>query len=333
MGKLDVLCKTYMSNNEVFADAFNYLLFDGKKKIKPEDLKPLDTNTISIELKNSKISNAVQKNRDVFKVLSAKRTDDIGLLILGVENQIKVHYAMPVRAMLYDSLQYASQVDMKSKENRKNKKASDSDEFLSGFTRQDRLIPVITLVVYFGSRAWDAPTNIRDMFGKVKESIAKYLPNYQMNIISPDLSDDELDKLSSELGVVMKFIKQSRDKKKLLENIEKSKDFRNVSNLSATLMNEVTGMNLKINKEKERIDMCQALKEIIEDIRTEERVKLKAEKEKTKAEKEKTKAEKEKTKAEKEKTKAEKEKTKAALLRIKELEEMVKSLKAQLKTA
>ena len=265
MGKLDALCKKYMSDNEVFADAFNYLLFDGKQEIKPEDLKPLDTNSISIELKGTKVSNAVQKNRDVFKILSAKRTDDIGLLILGVENQIKVHYAMPVRAMLYDSLQYASQVDMRSKENRKNKKASDSDEFLSGFTKQDKLIPVITLVIYFGSRAWDAPTNIRDMFGNVKESIVKYLPNYHMNLISPDLPNDELDKLSSELGVVMKFIKQSRDKKKLLENIEKSKDFRNVSNISATLMNEATGMNLKINKEQEKIDMCQALKEIMKD--------------------------------------------------------------------
>ena len=36
---------------------------------------------------------------------------------------------------------------------------------------------------------------------------------------------------------------------------------------------------------------------------------------------------------EKEKTKAEKAKNKAAMLRIKELEEMVKNLKAQLKTA
>ena len=112
MGKFDVLCKKYMSNNEVFADAFNYLLYGGKKKIKPEDLKPLDTSSISIEIKNTKVSNAVQKNRDVFKVLSAKRTDKLGLLILGVENQAKIHYAMPVRAMLYDSLRYSNQIEV-----------------------------------------------------------------------------------------------------------------------------------------------------------------------------------------------------------------------------
>ncbi|MBR4328483.1 MAG: Rpn family recombination-promoting nuclease/putative transposase [Candidatus Riflebacteria bacterium] len=312
MGKFDVLCKKYMSNNEVFADAFNYLLYGGKKKIKPEDLKPLDTSSISIEIKNTKVSNAVQKNRDVFKVLSAKRTDELGLLILGVENQAKVHYAMPVRVLLYDLLQYASQIDTCKKKNRKTKKTLTDDEFLSGFTKQDKLIPVITLVVYFGSNNWDGPTNIREMFGNAKESIAKYLPDYHINLISPDLSDDELDKLSSELGVVMKFIKQSRDKKKMLENIEKHKEFRNVSNLSATLINEATGLNLKINKEQEKIDMCQAMKEIIEDIRNEERAKLKVEKEKTKAEK---------------------AKNKAAMLRIKELEKMLKNLQAQLKTA
>ena len=316
MGKFDVLCKKYMSNNEVFADAFNYLLYGGKKKIKPEDLKPLDTSSISIEIKNTKVSKAVQKNRDVFKILSAKRTDELGLLILGVENQANVHYAMPVRVLLYDLLQYASQIDTCKEKNRKTKKTLTDDEFLSGFTKQDKLIPVITLVVYFGSNNWDGPTNIREMFGNVKESVAKYLPDYHINLISPDLSDDELDKLSSELGVVMKFIKQSRDKKKMLENIEKHKEFRNVSNLSATLINEATGLNLKINKEQEKIDMCQAMKEIIED-----------------AKKEAVKAEKEKTKAEKAKNKAEKAKTKAALLRIKELEKMVKNLQAQLKTA
>ena len=250
MGKFDVLCKKYMSNNEVFADAFNYLLYGGKKKIKPEDLKPLDTSSISIEIKNTKVSNAVQKNRDVFKVLSAKKTDELGLLILGVENQTKVHYAMPVRTMLYDSIQYASQVDIKGEENRKKKKVSNSDEFLSGFTKTDKLIPVITLVVYFGTKEWDAPTNIKDMFIDVDKSVAPYLPYYKINLIHPCLPDSELLKLKSELGMVMQFIKNSNDKKNLVEKLENNKKYRKVTNLSATLINEATGLNLKINKKK-----------------------------------------------------------------------------------
>ena len=122
MSNIDALSKKLMNDNEVFADAFNFLLYNGEPKIKPEDLKPLDTNSITVEINDTKVSSAVQKNRDVFKILSAKKTDKVGFLILGVENQAKTHYAMPVRAMLYDSMQYASQVDIKSKENRKNKK-------------------------------------------------------------------------------------------------------------------------------------------------------------------------------------------------------------------
>ena len=95
MGNLDTLSKKFMSDNEIFADAFNYLLYDGEQRIKPEDLLPLDTNTISVEINGTKISSAIQKNRDVFKILSAKKTDKVGFLILGVENQAKVHYAMP----------------------------------------------------------------------------------------------------------------------------------------------------------------------------------------------------------------------------------------------
>lgn len=69
-----------MNDNEVFADAFNFLLYNGEQKIKPEDLKPLDTNSISVEINDTKVSSAVQKNRDVFKVLSAKKTDKVGFL-------------------------------------------------------------------------------------------------------------------------------------------------------------------------------------------------------------------------------------------------------------
>ena len=173
-----------MSDNEIFANAFNYLIYDGKQKIKPDDLKPLDTTSLSLQINNNKVSSAVQKNRDVFKILSAKRTDKADFLILGVENQTNIHYAMPVRTMLYDSMQYASQVDLKSKENRKNKKCSSSDEFLSGFKKEDKLIPVITLVMYFNSHEWDGPTNIKDMFIDVDESVASYLPNYKINLLT-----------------------------------------------------------------------------------------------------------------------------------------------------
>ena len=37
MGKVDILTKEYMSDNAVFADAFNYLLYDGKMGIQENE--------------------------------------------------------------------------------------------------------------------------------------------------------------------------------------------------------------------------------------------------------------------------------------------------------
>ena len=42
MGKLDILTKNYLSQNEIFADAFNYLIYDGESVIVPEELQELD---------------------------------------------------------------------------------------------------------------------------------------------------------------------------------------------------------------------------------------------------------------------------------------------------
>ena len=81
MGKEDSLCKKFMSDNEIFADAFNFLLYSGKQKIKPSDLKSMDTTAISVELKNNNLV-TVQKNRDILKVLAAKRNAKTGFLIV-----------------------------------------------------------------------------------------------------------------------------------------------------------------------------------------------------------------------------------------------------------
>ena len=46
MGKKDAVSKHYMSKNEIFADAVNFYFFDGKEKVKPEDLAELDSSEL-----------------------------------------------------------------------------------------------------------------------------------------------------------------------------------------------------------------------------------------------------------------------------------------------
>lgn len=76
------------------------------------------------------------------------------------------HYAMPVKNMVYDALQYAKQVEEAIDSHRLSGdyKYVGSDEYLSGFMKEDHLLPVVTLAVYFDSKEWDGPLSIHEMF-------------------------------------------------------------------------------------------------------------------------------------------------------------------------
>ena len=56
MRQADTLTKEYLSNNEIFADVFNYLIYDGQQRILPENLIERDTSEITLPLGKRRIS-------------------------------------------------------------------------------------------------------------------------------------------------------------------------------------------------------------------------------------------------------------------------------------
>ena len=125
MSKTDTLSKKYMSNSAVFADTFNFYIYDGEQVIKPENLRPLDTSAIASPFSGEN-GQPVQKLRDVLKYVTAMEDDEAAYLILGIENQTEVHYAMPARNMLYDALEYTRQIEKIAAEHRKRKTTKDA---------------------------------------------------------------------------------------------------------------------------------------------------------------------------------------------------------------
>lgn len=65
--------------------------------------------------------------------------------------------------MLYDALRYTRQCKKLEKTHRQEGDLKDSDEFLSGMAKTDRLKPVINLMVYYGEKEWDGPVSLCDM--------------------------------------------------------------------------------------------------------------------------------------------------------------------------
>ena len=74
MGAIDTEGKRYFSNSVIFADAFNYLLFDGDQVIKPEELRELDTTELTVPYGNN-ARVPVQKYRDLLKMWNAMMDD------------------------------------------------------------------------------------------------------------------------------------------------------------------------------------------------------------------------------------------------------------------
>ncbi|MDY4403873.1 MAG: Rpn family recombination-promoting nuclease/putative transposase [Blautia sp.] len=147
---------------------------------------------------------------------------------------------------------------------------STSGEYLTGFYKDDRLIPVITVVVYFGSDTWNAPRSLHEMLSVQDPEILSLVPDYRINLFSPaEIKDEELDKLESNLKEVMLFIKYSKDKRKLQELTSQSPGFRSFELKAARVIDSITGINLRFTETERSVNMCQAVQEMCDDARAE----------------------------------------------------------------
>lgn len=194
--------------------------------------------------------------------------------ILAIENQERIHYAMPVRTMIYDGLSYAEQIEEAWKDEEKNKQNIASEEFLSHFRKTDRLYPVITLVFYYGSIPWDGSRDLYEMiFPKEIDGsdakIRKYIPNYAVNLVDEERLEDTT-VFQTDLQYVLNMIKY-RQKKKILEYVEANRSYFQRMNidtyqaLSVFLNSEKWLEEISVPEGKGEMDMCKALEDIYED--------------------------------------------------------------------
>ena len=216
----------------------------------------------------------VQKYRDALKIWEAMTDGDMIYVILGAELQGKVHYAMPVKDGLYDMIGYSNQVEENRRSLRKRSGQDEgsaelfvedgvvkikltSEEFLSGFRKEDRLIPIITVVIYVGAEPWDGPRSLFDMLDIRDKRIIPFLTDYKLNLISAaDTDDADFDKFHTDLGLVMKTIKhQKTDADKIIEET----DHRKVDPDAAFFLKKAANLDLEFEVEDGGVDMCVSL--------------------------------------------------------------------------
>lgn len=272
IGAADTITKAYIRENAVFADAFNYFIYKGSQVVRPEELQEVDTTEIVIpfntydENKDEKKNTAVQKYRDVLKSTVIMQDSQAAYILLGIENQTSIHYAMPVRNGIYDFLQYGKQVsDIAARHRKQKDKAESNAEFLSGFYKTDKIVPVVTLVIYFGANEWNGPISLMDMMDTLSPEFTEYVQDYKIHLIQPfNLSDDDLQKFQSSLREVLGCIKYSQDKEKL-SIFMKDNPRMNMEAMAARVIEVMTNMSIEIPEGEEKIDMCKAIEDMIKE--------------------------------------------------------------------
>ena len=193
----DTVEKTLESYNDVFADITNVLLFKGKPVIAEDSLSEAQPFSY-YKAWGKKIRS---QERDVAKYW---QNGQIRIAFMGMENQTEPEREMPLRVIGYDGAAYRSQIP----QNRKRMRLA-SNEVAE---IQESYYPIITLVLYFGTRQrWDKNLSLKEIIS-VPEGLEDFVSDYKINVFNLAwLSDDEIEKFKSDFKEVVLYLKAKRE--------------------------------------------------------------------------------------------------------------------------
>ena len=107
----DTCWKSFLSDNERYADVINGIGCNGEQVVCKEDLQELDTQTGFLR-KLAKIKKGKVQIRDCVR----KVAFGTNFAIIGIENQEITDYSIPIRNMSYDVDAYEKQLAQMQKE-------------------------------------------------------------------------------------------------------------------------------------------------------------------------------------------------------------------------
>ena len=246
MGQKDILLKDYFTP-DIFADAINAILYDGKSVVTPEKMRTIDIETQHVEERDGDIR-ADARFRDLAKIVEV---DDAIYCLFAIEHQSVEDYTMPLRIMEYDVREYLRQV-------KSNKGV------------QVRIKPIITIVMYWKADKWNQPVSVKDMFDRntvrwlEDNGLGGYIQDYRMHLFEPGaVKEEDLEKFKTELKDVIAYVKYSKSTEALKDYNEKYKP--DLTKSTVTLINELTNSKYVFIEGKERLDMCEAFEGLIEE--------------------------------------------------------------------
>jgi hypothetical protein len=267
MQEQDMVSKEFFKDKSRMADLFNGFICNGREAVLPENVQEIDT----VQSRMWKDGSEIRTN---VNIMDGKRrlTADCQVVIVILQEQTNIHYAMPVRVMNQDATDYYNQWKEIQREHRKKQDLTGA-EFLSGISKNDKLLPVISIVIYFGSEPWDGPRTLKEMLdlSDCPEDIQKMIADYPINLLEVR-TYETLENFHTDLRVVFGFLQNASEKERLKKYMEEHSD--ELSNMAEDAYDMIAAMsNSKDLKKLQRVkenpeggcNMGDAISELIKD--------------------------------------------------------------------
>ena len=188
MGQKDIVEKGLEDYNDVFSDIVNALVFEGKRAVKPRELRTVKVRS-QYKADDGKLHEEERDNAKYWKKGKVK------IALLGLENQTEPDQDMPFRVIGYDGAAYRSQLlDEKLKER----------------------CPVLSIILYFGESHWSSPKSIREMVD-IPPGMENYVNDYKIHIIEVAyLTEEQVKLFRSDFRIIADYFVQKRKNKKYI---------------------------------------------------------------------------------------------------------------------
>ena len=211
MGK-DLASKNLLNCTDVFADIGNVILFHGEELLSADSLEPQPT-----ELTYKDNHGAMRGHQLDTRMKATKQEMDIAIFCM--ENQSEVSQVMPVRDMGYQYSNYNEQI-------RQIQKKNENEGIyytVSGIGKSQKLIPVISIILYYGTEEWDGPEKLSDMFSipeKWKEKLSPWIAEHPIHVVNIASQDESVRaKYKSDFRYIVDFLACAGDREKIKEYI------------------------------------------------------------------------------------------------------------------
>ena len=278
MGRKDLQKKSYFHDAGRFADLINGLLCAGEQVVEASDLTELDSQTGQFGMAaydragsgsgETGRGNKNRRRKDRHRDLVRRAAFGVNFMVVGLENQEETDYLMPLRCMSYDTAEYERQAAQAGKEVRDRKDITKA-EFLSGFAKDGRLAPCVTVVLYYGED-WDGPTALHDIldFREIPPALRGRVNDYQIYLCEVrKFGNTEVFK--TDVKQVFDCLRYAEEPDKLYELTANDPSYREMEADTYDVIAEYTRTNdlmkVKTYNEKEgKVDMCKAIAELVE---------------------------------------------------------------------